>query len=46
MWDVKEHRLVWRGIVSDSLSADPQKNAKKINKAAQKLFEKYPPAGG
>ena len=43
MWDVEEHRLVWRGIASKTLSTDPQKNAKKIDEAARKLFENYPP---
>jgi len=42
MWDAKEHRLVWRGIASDTLSKDP----KKIDQAAQRLFEKYPPTSG
>lgn len=46
MWDAKEHRLVWRGIASDTLSKDPKKNAKTIDQAAQKLFEKYPPTSG
>ena len=46
MWDAKEHRLVWRGIASDTLSKDAKKNAKKIDQAAQKLFEKYPPTSG
>jgi len=46
LWDAKEHRLVWRGIASKTLSKDPQKNAKKIDQAAQKLFEKYPPTSG
>ena len=42
MWDAKEKHLVWRGIVSDTVSDNPQKNASKIATAAQKLFENYP----
>jgi len=45
MWDAEQKRLVWRGTVSDTLSSDPSKNASKIQKAVQKLFAKYPPAG-
>jgi hypothetical protein len=43
MWEVEDHRLVWRGIATETLSTNPQKNAKLIDKAAEKLFEKYPP---
>ena len=46
MWDAKQKRLVWRGTASDTISDNPQKNAEKITKATQKLFESYPPAGG
>jgi len=44
MWDAKEKRLVWRGIVSDTVSDNPSKNSSKITKAADKLFKEYPPA--
>ncbi len=43
LWDAKQKRLVWRGTVSDTMSDNPQKNAKKINTAAEKLFKDYPP---
>ncbi len=45
LWDAKQKRLVWRGTVSDTLSDNPQKNAKKIHTAAEKLFKDYPPTG-
>ncbi len=45
MWDAKEKRLVWRGVVSDAVSDNPQNNAKKITKAAQQLFKGFPPKG-
>ena len=44
MSDAKQKRLVWRGTVSDTMSDNPQKNAKKIATAAEKLFKDYPPA--
>ena len=43
LWDAAQKRLVWRGTVSDTLSDNPEKNAKKINTAAEKLFKDYPP---
>jgi hypothetical protein len=36
---------VFRGVASDTLSDKPEKNTKKINKSAQKMFYKYPPKG-
>jgi Domain of unknown function (DUF4136) len=41
--DNKTHKVVWRGTASDTLSDKPEKNAKKIEKAAAKMFKKYPP---
>jgi hypothetical protein len=42
--DTKANALVWRGIVSDTLSTNPtpEKSEKRINKAVSKLFYKYP----
>lgn len=43
MFDVKEKKAIWRGIGTDTLSDDPEKNTKKVNKAVEKMFKKYPP---
>lgn len=43
IWDAKEKALVWRGIASDTVSDNPQENAKKIQKAADLMFKDYPP---
>lgn len=43
IYKAKEKELVWRGTVSGTVSENPQKNVKKINKGLAKLFEKYPP---
>jgi hypothetical protein len=43
IWDASEKALVWRGIASDTVSDNPQKNSQKIQKAAEKMFENYPP---
>lgn len=43
--DAKENQLVWRGVASDALSDKSEKNAKKLQKAIEKMFKKYPPNG-
>ena len=43
MWDAKQKQLVYRATASDTLSDNPQKNAQKVQEAAEKLFESYPP---
>ena len=44
--DIKNKDLVWRATASDTMSDNPQKNEKKINKAVEKMFKKYPPPQG
>ena len=41
--DVKAKQFLWRGTASDTVSSDPQKNAKKIEKGLTKMFQKFPP---
>lgn len=43
MSDAGTRKLVWRGAASDTLSDKPDKNSKKIEKAVEKMFKKYPP---
>jgi hypothetical protein len=40
--DAKAKRLIFRGTATDTVSDNPQKNEKKINKAVEKIFNKYP----
>jgi len=42
--DYKAKQFLWRGTATDTLSNDPQKNNKKIDKALTKMFQKFPPA--
>lgn len=42
--DAKDGKLFWRGIGSDTVSSNPETNEKRINKAVEKMFKKYPPA--
>jgi hypothetical protein len=43
--NAKTNTIVWRGIVTKDIDANasPEKRDKNINKAAEKLFKKYPP---
>ena len=41
--DYKAKQFLWRGTATDTVSSDPQKNAKKIDKAVTKMFQKFPP---
>jgi hypothetical protein len=43
MYDTKTKQIVWRGVGTDTLSDKPEKNEKKLNKALEKMFKKYPP---
>ncbi|MGH9778564.1 MAG: DUF4136 domain-containing protein [Candidatus Acidiferrales bacterium] len=43
MYDAKTKQIVWRGVGTDTLSDKPEKNEKKLNKALEKMFKKYPP---
>jgi hypothetical protein len=40
---MKLARILWRRTATDTLSTDPQKNAKKLDKALTKMFQKFPP---
>lgn len=39
-----EKKLIWRAVGSDTVSDDPEKNEKKINKGAEKIFKDFPPS--
>ena len=43
MFDAKTKNLVFRGIAEDELSDNPEKNAKRLEKASDKLFKNFPP---
>ncbi len=38
-----DHQLLFRGIATDSLSTNENKNSKKLEQAVNKVFKKYPP---
>jgi hypothetical protein len=35
--------LLWRGTSSDTLSDNPEKNTKKMDKGVEKMFKDFPP---
>ena len=45
LYDAKTKKMVWRGVATATASDKPTKNTEKMNKALDKMFEKYPGAG-
>ena len=43
IYDTSSQHLVWRGLANDQLSDKPEKDIKKLEKAVDKMFEKFPP---
>ncbi len=43
MYDNSNKQLIWRGVAKDTLSNNPQKNQKKLQKTVDKMFRKFPP---
>lgn len=41
VWEAETNLLVWRGIATAALSKDPDKNAKKVDKALKKIMKKW-----
>jgi hypothetical protein len=46
MFDPKTKNLVFRGTAEDELSDKAEKNAKKLEKASEKLLKTFPPSAG
>jgi hypothetical protein len=46
MFDAKSKNLVFRGAAEDEISDNPEKNAKRLEKASDKLFKNFPPTAG
>ena len=46
MYEVSNKRMIWRGMVSDTVDPSnnkPEKQVKRLNKAVEKMFKNYPP---
>ena len=45
LYDTGDKQLIWRSVARDTLSDNPEKNEKKLQKAVDKMFKKFPPQG-
>jgi hypothetical protein len=45
LYETGQHRLLFRGTASDQLSTKSEKNTEKLDKAIDKIFDKFPPKG-
>ena len=45
-YDAKTKQMVWRGVATATVSEKPTKNIEKMNKALDKMFERFPIQGG
>jgi Domain of unknown function (DUF4136) len=43
VFNAKTKKMVFRGTATDDISDKPEKNAKKIDKAVEKMFKDFPP---
>src|ERR1700681_3436686 len=43
LFDTRTKQVVWRGTATATLPDKPEKTAKKLNKAIEKMFNKFPP---
>jgi hypothetical protein len=43
MIDARRQQLVFQGVSTESISSRPEKNTKKLARAVNKIFERYPP---
>ncbi len=43
LFSARSKKVIWRGTASDTLSDKPEKNAKKLSKAIEKMFKDFPP---
>ncbi len=43
IFDTQSKKLIWRSRATDALSGKPEKNEKKLEKAVEEMFKKFPP---
>ena len=43
LYDTSNKQLIFRGTATDTLSKNPEKNEKTLDKAVDKMFKKFPP---
>jgi hypothetical protein len=45
LFDSSTKQVVWRGVATDTISDDPDKNTKKLHEDVADMFKKFPPKG-
>jgi hypothetical protein len=45
LFDMQSKQVKWWGAASDTVSDKPEKNAKKLDEAVEKMFKHFPPKG-
>jgi len=45
LFDMQTKQVKWWSAASDTISDKPEKNAKKLNEAVEKMFKHFPPKG-
>jgi hypothetical protein len=43
IFDAQTRKVIWHGDLSDTLSNNPEKNERKLDKAVAQAFKQYPP---
>jgi len=43
IFDSQSKKVIWHGVCSDTLTGNPDKNEKKLEKAVADVFKKFPP---
>jgi Domain of unknown function (DUF4136) len=44
MFDPNTKKLIWRGVATEMLSSNPEKNTRKLDAEVHKLFQHFPPS--
>ena len=43
VWDASRNEMIWRGVATSTLSSNPERNTKTIQRAVEKAFRDFPP---
>jgi Domain of unknown function (DUF4136) len=43
LFDNNTHQIVWRGVASDTITDNPDKNTKELQKVIAEMFKQFPP---
>jgi len=43
VWDASRNEMIWRGVATSTLSSNPERNTRTINRAVERAFRNFPP---